>query len=30
VWKKRQDELKRLKRRVFEHGKKLRAAFEKY
>jgi hypothetical protein len=30
VWKKRQDELKRFKRRVFEHGKKLRSAFEKY
>lgn len=30
VWKKRQDQYKRLKRRVFEHGKKIRSAFEKY
>lgn len=30
VWKRRQDELKRFKKRVFEHGKKIRAAFEKY
>lgn len=30
VWKKRVDERKRQLKRVFEHGKKIRAAFEKY
>lgn len=29
TWKKRAEERKRLQRRAFEHGKKLRAAFEK-
>lgn len=29
TWKKRADERKRLQRRAFEHGKRLRAAFEK-
>lgn len=30
VWRKRTDERKRYKKRVFEHGKKVRTAFEKY
>lgn len=30
VWKKRAEERKRQLKRVFEHGKKIRNAFEKY
>lgn len=30
VWKKRADERKRHQRRVFEHSKKIREAFQKY
>lgn len=30
AWKKRLDERKRLARRTFEHGKKIRGVFEKY
>ena len=30
VWRKRLDERRRYKKRVFEHGRKVRAAFEKY
>ena len=29
-WKKRESEIKRLKQRTFEHGKKLREVFKKF
>lgn len=30
TWKKREEERKKLKKRTYEHGKRLREAFEKY